>query len=212
MNKLQKLPVLLIAAALLTTPAVSAFGAPPKKSNAAKITMFKCKDEKGRLYYSDKLGPECGQGNVQQLSRNGLTIQPQPAENEAIVKPGERVGTPEQRRRDKALLATYSTDGQIEEAKQRNLTLPSQMLKQAEAKLERGQKELSALHGQADGHATQKKQIPSHLIDDIRAKEALVAKLTADADRKRATVAQIEQRFESDKKRFRELTSQHAAR
>jgi hypothetical protein len=212
MTKLEKLPVFVVIAALLAGPAVDAFGARPSNS-APKTTMFKCKDDRGRVYYSDKPGPECAQGKVHQLSRHGLTIEPQRGSEQAGDKPpkGERL-SPEQRRRDKALLATYSTEGQIEEAKQRNLALPLQALKQAETKLGRAQQELSTLHGQADGFASQKKQIPAVLIEDVRSREALVKKLSADVDRKRAHATQIEQRFEAEKKRFRELTSQQAAR
>ncbi|MGH8630600.1 MAG: hypothetical protein ACREU7_07530 [Burkholderiales bacterium] len=212
MNKLQKLPVLGLIAALLWVPAVEAYGAKPTKS-APKTTMFKCKDERGRAYYSDKPGPECAQGKVHQLSRHGLTIEPRRGSDQAAGKPagGERV-SPEQRRRDKALLATYSTEGQIEEAKQRNLALPLQALKQTETKLGRAQQELSTLHGQADGYASQKKQIPAVLIEDVRGKEALVKKLSADVGRKRVHTTQIEERFEAERKRFRELTSQQAAR
>jgi len=211
MSKLQKFEVLAVVAALLAGPAVEAFGAKPTKS-APKTTMFKCKDERGRVYYSDKPGPECAQGKVHQLSRHGLTVEPQRSSEPSSAKPvGERVG-PEQRRRDKALLATYSTEGQIEEAKQRNLALPLQALKQAESRLGRAQQELSALHGQADGYASQKKQIPAVLIEDVRGKEALVGKLSAEVSRKRAHATQIEQRFEAEKKRFRELTSQQATR
>lgn len=211
MTKLEKLPVLAVIAALLAGPAADAFGARPSKS-APKTTMFKCKDERGRVYYSDKPGPECAQGKVHQLSRHGLTIEPRRG-TEQTNKPsgGERL-SPEQRRRDKALLATYSTEGQIDEAKQRNLALPLQALKQAESKLGRAQQELSTLHGQADGFASQKKQIPAVLIEDVRNREAMVKKLSADVDRKRAHATQIEQRFEAEKKRFRELTSQQATR
>jgi hypothetical protein len=175
--------------------------------------MLKCKDERGKVYYSDKPGPECAQGKVHELSRHGLVIEPRRGAGEAAGRPvaAERV-SPEQRRRDKALLATYSTEDQIEEAKQRNLALPLEALKQAEAKLGRARQELSALHGQADGYAGQKKQIPAALIEDVRSKEALVNRLTADTDRKRANAGQIEQRFDADKKRFRELTSQQATR
>jgi len=213
MNKRQKFPVWLIIAVLIPAWSTAVYGAQPKRS-APKTAMFKCKDDRGRVYYSDKPSPECGQGEVQQLSRQGLTVETRRTSerSSAQTAAGERGVSPEQRRRDKALLATYSTEGQIEEAKQRNLALPLQALKQAESKLERGQKELGALHRQADSYASQKKQIPTSLIEDVRNKESSVGKLTADADRKRTNVAQIEQRFEADKKRFRELTSQQAAR
>jgi hypothetical protein len=214
MNMLWKLTLFLTFAALSAGPVTAA----PKskaKSTAPTVTMFKCKDDRGRVYYSDKLGPECAQGNVHQLSRHGMRVEPQnasPSQAGAASTGAGRSLSAEQKRRDKALLATYSSEAQIEEAKQRNLALPTEALKQAEGKRDRAQKELSVLHGQADGYASHKKQIPTTLIEDVRGKEALVAKLTADAEKKRAHAAQIAERFDADKQRFRELTSQQAAR
>jgi hypothetical protein len=211
MNKLWNVLLLLTLAALFASPASAARPA-KSKASAPKVAMYKCKDVKGRVYYADKPSPECVQGNVHQLSRHGIRIEPKRSSASTPVAAAGGVPSAEQRRRDKALLATYSTESQIDEARQRNLALPLEALKQADGKRDRAHKELSALHSQADGYASQKKQIPGALIDDVRAKEALVAKLTADADKKRANVAQIEQRFDADKKRFRELTSQQASR
>jgi len=207
-----KFPAMLIAAALLSATSLAATAAQPKNT-AARTTMFKCKDAQGRVYYSDKPGPECGQGSVEQLTRQGTKVVPrQAAVNQAGAKPAGEKGSSnaEQRRRDKALLATYSTEGQIEEAKQRNLALPLEAVKQAEAKQQRAQKDLGALHGQAESYASQKKQIPASLIEDVRSKETQLAKLAADTERKRAHAAQVEARFEADKKRFLELNRQAA--
>lgn len=212
MNKLWKLLLLMTIATF--SSAGAAVAAPKAKSAAPSVTMFKCKDDRGRVYYSDKLGPECAQGNVHQLSRHGVRVEPHRASaGQAGAAPGAGRGvSPEQKRRDKALLATYSTEAQIDEAKQRNLALPLEALKQTEVKRDRAQKELSVLHGRADSYASQKKQIPAALIEDVRSQEALVAKLTAEADTRRAHAAKIGERFDADRKRFRELTSQQALR
>jgi Domain of unknown function (DUF4124) len=207
MNDLLKLPFLLLVAGLCAAVADAS------AQNKPATTMYKCKDEKGRTYYSDKYGPECAQGEVQQLSRQGIKVSRANSSSHSAMKsaPSTPVNI-EQKRRDKALLATYSSEAQIEDAKERNVALPLQAAKQAEAKLERVQKDLQGLHSQAEGYASQKKQIPAQLIEDVRDKQMQVAKLTVDAERKRSNVKQIEERFDADKKRYRELSLQQAAR
>jgi hypothetical protein len=85
-------------------------------------------------------------------------------------------------------------------------------VKQLESKLEKARKDLQALQIQADSYASQKKQIPAVLLDDVKAKHGQVAKLEEELTAKRANVAEISQRFDTDKQRFRELTGVQAAR
>jgi hypothetical protein len=202
---------ILIGAFLALLGASFAAHAQVKRSGPASA-MYKCKDAQGRTYYADKLGPECV-GGVQELSRQGLRVhRPAPAGASSAETTAAAPVNLDRERRDKALLATYSSEEQIEAAKQRNLALPVQAIKQAESKLERARKELHGLQAQADGYAGQKKQIPASLLEDVRSKEALVARLAEELQRKREHVAGIEQRFEADKQRFRELSLKQAAR
>lgn len=208
MKGLQKI---LFGAFLVLLCATFAAHAQVKRSGPA-AAMYKCKDAQGRTYYADKLGPECV-GGVQELSRQGLRVhRPAPAGASGAERTAAAPVSLDRERRDKALLATYSSEEQIEAAKQRNLALPLQAVKQAESKLERVQKELHGLQTQADGYASQKKQIPASLLEDVRAKEAQVARLTEELQKKREHAAGIEQRFEADKQRFRELSLKQAAR
>lgn len=181
------------------------------KKNTSTTSLYKCKDLKGRTYYADKPGPECA-GSVQELTSQGLRVN-RPAPGAPNTPSSQKSNADrESQRRDKALLATYSSEEQIEAAKQRNLELPQQAVKQLEAKLERTRKDLQTLQVQADGYASQKKQIPSVLLEDVRVKQGQTAKLENDLAKKRATAAEIAQRFDADKQRFRELTSSQASR
>jgi hypothetical protein len=142
------------------------------------------------------------------LSKQGVRVN-RPGSSQTQAGPSAK---PERSRRDKALLATYSTEEQIESAKQRNLELPQQAVKQLESKLDKVRKDLQGLQIQADDYASQKKQIPAAVLDDVKAKQGQVAKLEEELAAKRANVAEITQRFDADKQRFRELTGVQAAR
>ena len=182
------------------------------KKNTSSTSLYKCKDVKGRTYYADKPGPECA-GSVQELTSQGVRVnRPTPDAPDTATTSKKSNADREGQRRDKALLATYSSEEQIEAAKQRNLELPQQAVKQLEAKLERTRKDLQTLQGQADGYASQKKQIPAVLLEDVRVKQGQTAKLENDLAKKRANAADIAQRFDADKQRFRELTSNQASR
>lgn len=198
------LAALLALGILIPGPAL---GAKKPTKGAPATTMFKCKDAQGRTYYADKPGPECASG-VTELNKQGVRVN-RPGSSQAQAGAPAK---PERSRRDKALLATYSTEGQIESAKQRNLELPQQAVRQLESKLEKARKDLQSLQIQAESYASQKKQIPGAVLDDVKAKQAQVAKLEEELAKKRAHVSEIEQRFDSDKERFRELTGAQASR
>jgi hypothetical protein len=206
MNNFAKVVFLLAPLSFCAGPVADALaqGKPPT------MTTFKCKDPKGRTYYSDKYSSDCAQGEVQQLSRHGLKVTKPAARSATPGKPSKPVDL-EQQRRDRALLATYGSEAQIDEARERNLALPAQAAKQADAKFERAQEELQVLHSRAEKHASLKQQLPHALIEEVREKEAQVTKLGVDAQRKRDNVKQIERRFDADKQRYRELSSQQAA-
>lgn len=198
------LAALLMLGVLIPGPALAA---KKQTKGAPATTLFKCKDAQGRTYYADKPSPECTSG-VTELSKQGVRVN---RTGSSQAQPGA-TAKPDRSRRDKALLATYSTESQIEAAKQRNLELPQQAVKQAESKLDKARKDLQTLQVQAEDYASQKKQIPGALLDDVKAKQAQVAKLEEELASKRAHVTEISERFDSDKARFRELTGAQASR
>lgn len=202
--------ILLAAMALALAAHVPAWGQAKAKSN---VRMLKCKDAHGRMYYSDKPGPECAQGGVLELDRQGVPVR-RPALDQGKPKTDAKTDKLRQlqERRDKALLATYSSEAQIDEAKQRSLLVPTQAAKAADERYNTAQKDLYALKQQADKYAGQQKPIPPTLIDGVRAKEQEMRQLESDVRTKKAQIAEISQRFDADKQRFRELTGKQALR
>ena len=93
---------------------------------AAEAHMYRCVNSKGRVYYSDRPGTQCVDGTHDRLTRHGLLLD-RPVD-EAAARPGET--TKEHRRRlaqeryDRMLRASYTSEEQIEAAKQRSLQSP----------------------------------------------------------------------------------------
>lgn len=178
----------------------------PVQAQRAGVRMYKCVDAAGKVYYSDKVNSDCGQGV--EMNRQGVVMK----KNE-IAKPGQSPNeavaavkiTREQERRDRALMATYTSEEEIDAARDRGLALPMQGTKAVESKLDRVNRQLTELKKQADALATQKKKLPAHLLEDVNASQNEVSALEADLAQRKAQSDAIRVRFEADKQRFREL-------
>jgi hypothetical protein len=196
-----------VLAALLTFPALA-----QKKSGgpASSVRMYKCVDEAGKVYYSDSPRADCVRGK--EMNRRGIVVT-RPGEKGARtpLKPGAKPAKTPEERRDRALLATYMSEAEIDAARDRSLQMPLQSIKNLEAKNQKVGSELFALKKQADTLASQQKPLPPDLIEDVQAKQKQQGSLESELARKHAEVERIRARFESDKARYRELKGMSAA-
>lgn len=180
----------------------------PAQAQQEKARMYKCIDTAGKVYYSDKMNPDCGQGS--ELNRQGVVMP-----KKQVAKPGQPskadavATTPkdskEQERRDHALMATYTTEEEIDAARDRSLAIPAQGMKTVESKLDKVNRQLTELKKQADALATQKKPLPPHLLEEVNASEKEISALEADLAQRKAQSESIRAKYETDKQRFREL-------
>jgi len=193
---------LTIAAAL----AVPALAQPKPKTSPV---MYKCVDSRGQTYYSDKLTPECGQ--TQEMNRQGRILKKdEPAKPGAAAKPvagetGKPKESSESQRRDRALTATYTSEEEIDLARDRSLAIPLQAVKTSENRLAKADKQLLDLKSQADRLAGQQKAIPPQLLEEIDAKQKAVSALEAEVRQKKSYADSVRARYEADKLRYREL-------
>ncbi len=177
----------------------------PVQAQTPGARMYKCVDAKGKAYYSDKMNPDCAQGT--ELNRHGVVMQkPEAAKT---VKPAGAQAPPrssnDQARRDRALMATYTAEAEIDAARDRSLAIPLQGEKTVESKLEKVNRQLTELKTQADALAGQKKPLPASLLEEINGQQKKIAALEADLAQRKVQSGAIRLRFETDKQRFREL-------
>jgi flagellar biosynthesis chaperone FliJ len=102
-------------------------------------------------------------------------------------------------------MATYTSEEEIDAARERSLSLPMQATKAIESKLDKVNQQLTALKKQADVLATQKKKLPAHLLEDVNVTQMQVSGLEAELAQRKAQSDAVRARFEADKQRFREL-------
>jgi hypothetical protein len=202
MKLIRSLVSLTIAAAL----AVPVLAQPKPKP---RPVMYKCVDSRGKIYYSDQYTPECGQ--TQEMNRQGRilrkaeTTKPGPAAKPVAGETGEAKESSESQRRDRALTATYTSEEEIDLARDRSLAIPLQAVKNSENKLAKADQLLSDLKSQADRLAGQQKAIPPQLLEEIDAKQKAVSALEAEVRQKKTYADSVRARYEADKLRYREL-------
>lgn len=185
--------------------ALLALSAHAQQGNAR---MYKCIDTVGKVHYSDRMNPDCGQ--ISELNPQGVVMK-----KREVAKPGQpskadpAAATPknskEQERRDRALMATYTTEEEIDAARDRSLAIPAQGVKSIESKLDKFNQQLTELKKQADTLATQKKPLPAHLLEEVNVSQKVVSGLEADLVQRKAQSDSIRAKYEADKQRFREL-------
>lgn len=109
---------------------------------AAEAHMYRCVSANGRVYYSDVLGAECVEGEQDRLTRHGLVLD-RPEDEQEQTKGAAAANAEAERkrelltqaRRDRMLLATYTSEEQIENAKQGRLKTPKAALEWSVRKL-----------------------------------------------------------------------------
>ncbi len=172
-------------------------------SMAAEAKLYKWVDEKGEVHYGEVIPPEYADKNKVQI-QSGMEVQQKekaaPGKPKAAAPTREQV---EQERRDKALLATYSSEAEIDDARSRNLATVNtriaginDQLASAQADLNGYMKERAASKG-AD----------RVLEDQISQTNKRISRLKDELAAAQAQANSINARFDADKVRYRELTS-----
>lgn len=176
-------------------------------SMSAEAKLYKWVDDKGETHYGEVVPPEYANKDKVQFDEKGRVVKdasPETGGNSSGSKTAEQKAVFEQRRKDKALLNTYSNEKEIDLARDRNLQLVEARIKNIQEIQKSAQESLDGYRKEAKGIATGK-QIPASLQADITAAESRMAKLQHDLDEANAKAESVKASFEADKVRYREL-------
>jgi hypothetical protein len=169
--------------------------------------MYKCVDEAGKVHYSDSPRTDCNKDQV--MNRQGVVLKKPGDKDTAAAKAAKddpkKTVPASGERRDRALMATYMTEEDIDAARDRSLVIPLQSVKASETKLEKVNNDLLGLKKQADDLAAKQKALPPDLLEEVHAKQGQVAALEKELAQKKANAETIRARFDADKQRYREL-------
>jgi len=168
---------------------------------------YKWVDDKGETHYGEVVPPEYADRDKVQFDDKGRVIkekQPDDASGNQADKTPEQKAAIEQRRKDKALLNTYSNEKEIDLARDRNLQQVEARINSIHELQKSAQESLDGFHKEASS-IPGGKQIPASLQADISAAENKIAKLKQDLEAANAKAASVKASFEADKARYREL-------
>jgi hypothetical protein len=197
---------------MLRTALIVAIAALPM---SAAAQTYRCVGKDGKKYYGQSIPTQCLGMPVEQLDRNGMVTKrfdaaasaaerEKKAADEEERKKREAI-TKEEGRRSRALLATYTSEKEIENARARALQDNQLAVKDVEnkiAQLKKRQgdltKELDFFQGKNKPPAKLEQDIKNSEID-LKAQEGLLAA-------KKKEVDSINAKYDSDKKRYLELT------
>ena len=177
--------------------------------------MYKWVDDKGVTHYGETIPPEYAHRDREELNKAGRVVEKKevltPEERHAkeledIKKREDEEAALEQKRRDKALLNTYSNVKEIDLTRDRNLQQVEARINSINSQLKMAEDNLKALQKEADGYTKANKNIHVSLQEDLKESQARLTKLQQDMEKSKAEKAAVEARFNADKARYRELT------
>ena len=168
---------------------------------------YQWKDDKGVTQIDQSVPPEYANRVIKHLDSKGHVVQdkkPEAGANALEAKTADQQAVVEQRRKDKALLNTYSNEKEIDLARDRNLRLVDARIKNIQEMQKSAQEDLDGFRKEAKGIGAGK-AIPASVQADISAAENRIAKLKQDMDAANAKAVSVKAVFEADKARYREL-------
>ena len=196
---------LLLLTALLTVS--SAFGG----------RMYKWVDENGQVHYSNQLPPEAtqqkrevinDQGRTMKVYRAPLTPEEKIEEKRLAELEARKKELAEKRaNHDRSLLATYSRKEDMYPVRDAKISAIESLIKVTNSRKRSLQNRLLELTEEAAGYERSGKQPPASLLSRISNLRKQIARNQEFAEDKKREIEDIRLRFESDVRRYTELTS-----
>lgn len=192
----------------------------------ANAQFYRCVDKNGKKHYSATIPRECLGLPIEQLSKQGTVLRRIDPEGEekarqakeaaAARKKEESAAAQEQARRNRALLATYTSEKDIEDARTRALGDNTKRVREVELRIAdikkrqaRYDKEMEFYRDgakpAAKGAAPKVAQPPAKLLEDIKAADLDLQLQQQALEERRKEAAAINARYDEDKKRFQAL-------
>ena len=186
--------------------------------SVALAETYKMTDEKGRVQYTDRPPAELVNRGMIELSKQGMTKkitdpaltpeQRKVEEEKAEKRRQEQLAAGRVRAQENALLASYTSEGDIDFAKRRNLALVGAGILSAEARIKALEKRAAQLENEKLFY--EKKPVPEKLKREIAAVAAEIPKQYELIAAKNKEALSVEQKYAQQKERYRDLKAQIA--
>lgn len=185
----------------------------------AEAKLFKWIDEHGNTHYGESIPPEYAAkekdlpSNSGKKSRNIEIMSPeiiQEKKEVAARKEAARKEMEEKKRHDIMLLNTYSSEEEIDLARDRSVALVNARIESIDILLKSSQNTLNELRKEANLLGMEGKQIPPSLYDDISLAEEKVSGYRLERSRSEEQLLSVISRFDNDKIQYRKILVENA--
>jgi hypothetical protein len=181
---------------------------------------FRCVDEKGLTHIGDTPPAGCANVVMYETSPSGMTlrkIDPTPTPEQLKAKQDEldrmrdsAKGQAEQKRKDTALLNTFSGEKEFDVVRDRNIEPLRGRIKSAEERIKAVEKRQKEIEEEMEFYKAGKSKArslapPAQLSADLARVSGEQATLKANIVRYEAEIEQLKARFDADKKRWMAL-------
>jgi hypothetical protein len=172
----------------------------------AESRIVKWVDKDGVTHYGDKSPMPEAAKRSSELSKDGRIVKRiEPKNNDAAENDKRHM---EQTRHDAALLASYSSDKEIDIAQERNTRIDEIALETLNQKLEGLNQQLAKNSAAEVFFIDKKKPVPDNIKHERQAVMANIAETEQQITKKKAGIEATRQRFQEDKTRYVELKAQ----
>ena len=181
----------------------------------ASAALYKWVDDNGRIEYSDKPPPKQSRQGFSQLNRQGITVKQKEGylnaeqklqrEAEALQKRQEAERAEQERRRDRALIDTFSDPKEIDTIRDRNIERLGASIAANRVRLDVLVQHLETLRKRVDIMERKRRTVAEDILADVAETEREINKVEAGIRNQEAEILQVQERAETDKKRLMAL-------
>lgn len=171
--------------------------------HAGGAKIHKWVDEKGVTHYGDKMPAKDVHRDNSVLNNQGVVIKRNQVSN--INSNDTDASLIEQRRRDRALRASYTNAEEIDLAKDRSLQMDEASIQSLEQRKISATKRLENVQKSIDGFVQKEKPIPEDLSKDVKDIKAEIARIDDQINHRKSSMDATRKRFDEDKQRFMEI-------
>ena len=185
----------------------------------AQAKLYKWVDEKGTTHYGEVIPAEYANRDRDTLNKSGLIEKRAEKENPEATRANQETENQrkidnkaalEQKRRDSALLNTYSNEAEIDQALERSLVLIRARIDSNKMLQKSTQNTLDDLKKEAESRTKSGKKIPASLTNDINQTEARITRYTTELANSEAELISVKTRFANEKALYRKLKGEPA--
>ncbi|MBI4742345.1 MAG: hypothetical protein HY777_12530 [Betaproteobacteria bacterium] len=176
--------------------------------------LYCCADDQGKQVCGDLLPPVCRDRAYREIGNSGQTVrrvdapltaeQTAQRETEAARRKEQEAALKEQQRKDRALLATYGNEKDIETVYNRSVQETVQAIKAAEDKIADIRKRRKTFENEAEFY--KKRTLPVEVEKGLRDADTEVKTQESLIGVKKKDLESLRARYEDDLRRYSELT------